>query len=150
MPKSRVTSDQQAPLIWQQFQTVVDPQLLLAPRLHWEQIDRRLLFYINKNVAGCPWCNQLAFVVATSVGYAHIGMKTVRDRLQALHLRWQTVFAAYGLTDFREWNPAEHLPRYMNDPELEDSFSTRQTFFRLYMASVHNVHAYLRSLPAQE
>jgi hypothetical protein len=150
MPKYRATSEQKAPLILQEFQKNIDPVLLSAPRLDWDQVDRGLLSYMNTHVVGASWFNHLAFMVGVSSCYARLDMKTVRGRLYSLHLRFQTIFQTYGLTHFTEWDPAEHIARYINDPGVEDSFEMRHEFLRNYTAATRNLQVYLRSLPAQD
>ncbi len=150
MHRLRATSEQQAPIIWEQFQRVIDPQVLRAPRIDWDQIDRRLMSYINRFVAETPWVNHLALLVAVSTCHARLDFRTVKGRLQILHLRWKSIFSSYGLTDFTEWEPGEHLARYMHDPEFADSFETRQTFLRLYTAATRSLQLYFRSLPKED
>jgi hypothetical protein len=150
MHKLRATSEQQARLIWEQFQKVVDPQILKAPRINWDQIDRRLMSYLNRFVAETPWVNYLALLVAVSTCHDRLDFNTVQGRLHILHLRWKSIFSSYGLTHFAEWEPGEHLARYMHDPEFADSFETRQAFLKVYTACTRSLQLYLRSLPKEE
>lgn len=128
---------------------MVDLRILQAPRLNWEDVDPRALRYLKTNVAGTPWVNQLALLVGVLTAHTRLDASTVRSRLYGLHVRWREVFAVYHLTTFEDWDPAEHLPRYMSDPDLDDTFETRQEFLQTYGAAVQYLQVYLRSLPAQ-
>jgi len=150
MPKYQVTREQRMLLAWSRFQEIVQPLLLTAPRLSWDQVDRSLVYYMTMHVIDMPWMNHLAFLVAISTCHARLDVRTVKQRLQVLHRGWKTIFSAYKMIDFAEWNPAEHLQRYMNDQALEASLHTRQEFLSTYTASTRSVEMYLRSLPEGE
>src|SRR5713101_8325746 len=127
--------EQHTSTVWIRFQEVVHPQVLASPRISWDQIDRKLMNYINTSVADTPWVNHLAFLLAVLTCYVQLDLKTVENTMRCLHGRFKTIFQTYGLTRFSEWDPETHIPRYLNDPELKDSFSTRQEFLTLYTAS---------------
>jgi hypothetical protein len=150
MGKRRDASEQVTSLVWQQFQSVVDAQLLTAPKLDWDRVDRHLIYYLCTHVQGTPWINHLAFVAGISFCQNHLDRKTVKNYLQDLHRRFQCIFQRYGLADFSQWKPAEHLPRYMNDPSLPDTFETRYRFLQVYTASTRMMQVYLQSLPEEE
>jgi hypothetical protein len=150
MPRYRATREQRMSLAWSRFQEIVPPLLLAAPRLSWDQVDRRLVNYMTMHVTDTPWRNPLAFLVAISTCHARLDVRTVKQRLQVLHRGWKTIFSAYTIAGFAEWDPAEHLRRYMSDPALEDSLHTRQEFLSTYTASTRSVAMYLRSLPEEE
>jgi hypothetical protein len=117
--------------------------LLTVPRLHWEQVSRKLMNYVNTRAAGTPWVNHLAFLLAVSICHARLDVKTVENRLQVLHRRWTTIFQAYSLVHFTQWDPAQHLLQYLNDERLEDTFETRQDFLKIYAASSRSIQVYL-------
>lgn len=150
MREPLATFEQHISAAWMRFQEVVHPQILAAPRISWDRVDRKLMNYFNTSVDGTPWANQLAFLLAVLTCYAQLELKTVKDTLSSLHCRFETIFRAYGLTNFPEWEPETHVPRYMHDPELEDSLDTRNTFLKLYTAAVGNLQRYLHSLPVDE
>jgi hypothetical protein len=150
MPNYRATSQQRMLLAWEQFQEIVHPQLLAAPRLSWDQVDRRLVNYMTIHLTDMPWLNHLAFLVAISTCHARLDVRTVKQRLQVLHRGWKSIFSAYKIADFAGWDPAEHLRRYMSDPALTDSLHTRQEFLSTYTASTRSIEMYLRSLPEGE
>jgi hypothetical protein len=137
---------QQASQIWQRFQEVVDPQLLSAPRINWEHINPQLMNYITTQIAGTPWSDHLALLLAVSLCHAKLGVKTTAGRLTGLHCRFKTIFPRYGLSHFTEWNPDEHIARYLSDPAVPDSFETRQEFLRLYSSSTRSLEMYFFSL----
>jgi hypothetical protein len=143
-------AEQQGSFVWQRFQEVVDPMLLTVPRLHWEQVSRKLMNYVNTHAAGTPWVNHLAFVLAVSICHARLDVKTVENRLQVLHRRWTTIFQAYSLVRFTQWDPAQHLLQYLDDERLEDTFETRQDFLKIYTASCRSIQVYLHSLPPED
>ncbi len=142
--------DQQAPLIRQEFQEIVDPMILRAPRLDWSQIHPKLMNYLNTYVADAAWVNHLALLLGVSICYARLDMRTMASRLVVLHGRWRLLHQVYELKDFSTWDPAEYIPRYMKDPNLEDSFETRHEFLRDYTAAVRTFQRYLSSLPEEE
>jgi hypothetical protein len=128
---------------------VVDPVILDAPRLNWERIDPRFIRYLKTQVNGTPWVNHLALLVAVLVSHTKLDMGTVKVRMYTLHARWRTIFTSYNLVNFADWNPIEHLPRYINDKDLSDTFETRQGFLKIYSAATRHVQMYLRSLPTE-
>ena len=137
-------------LTWQRFQKIIDPQILAAPRITWEQVDWRLMKYLTTKGDGSPWMNHLALLLAISLCHTRIDADTASRRIRSFHCHWTTIFPAYGLTHFAEWNPEVHMPRYLSDPDLPDSFETRQEFVRTYTASTRSLQIYLHSLPEFE
>lgn len=153
MPKIRLRYeqlDQQAPLIQQGFQEIVDPRILTAPRLDWSQVHPKLMNYLNTYVADAAWLNHLALLLGISICSARLDMRTMASRLFVLHGRWRLLCHVYDMKDFSTWDPAEYFPRYMKDPNLEDSFETRHEFLRDYTAAVRTFQRYLSSLPEEE
>src|SRR5258708_543034 len=134
----------------QELQGVVHPDILAAPRLNWREVFPRFTARLLRTAIGEPWVNHLAFMVVVLTSYTRLDRSTIRSSMYNLHARWRVLFPAYHLTSFNDWNPVEHLPRYLNDTMLPDSFETRQEFLRLYTAAARHTHAYLRSLPSSE
>jgi hypothetical protein len=149
MPRYHANDERRAPLIWQQFQETVDPLLLTAPKINWDQVERRFMNYITVKIAGRPWCNHLALFLGVATCYAKLDRQSIKARLHAMHCRFDMIFTTYQLTDFSEWEPVEHLTRYMNDPEGLDSLETRVEFMRSYTALVRTLAVYLQALPAE-
>jgi hypothetical protein len=147
MPRYRANDERRAPLIWQQFQDTVDPLLLTAPKINWDQVERRFMNYITVKTAGRPWCNYLALFLGVATCYAKLDRQSIKSRLHSMHCRFDTIFTSYQLTDFSEWEPVEHLTRYMNDPEGPDSLETRCEFMRSYTAVVRTLAVYLQAIP---
>jgi hypothetical protein len=150
MREQLATSEQLTSTAWMRFQEAVQPHVLAAPRISWDQVDRKVMNYINASVAGTPWANHLAFLLAVLTCYAQLDLKTVKNTLSSLHCRFETIFRAYGLTSFTEWNPETHVPRYMHDPELKDSLYARNMFLRYYTSATGHLLRYLHSLPSDE
>jgi hypothetical protein len=150
MPNDRTSFEQRALLAWQHLQQVIDPLLLTAPRLSWDQVDRRLVNYLNAHVVDTAWMNHLSFLVLVSASHTRLDVRTVTQRLQVLHRGWKTIFPAYEISHFTQWDPAEHLRRYRLDPNLEPSLHMRQEFLSTYTASTRSVEMYLRALPEKE
>jgi len=67
-----------------------------------------------------------------------------------LHGRWRTLFPAYGLATFEDWNPEEHIPRYLIDQTIADTLNMRQEFLRSYTTVAEYSQAYLKALPQAE
>ena len=128
------------------LQRAVDPDILTAPGLEWRLVAPKCIRFLTKTVAGSPWTSQLALAVLVMTAYARLNRGTIQIRMYAMHARWRVLFPAYKLATFQEWNPVEHLPRYLEDTELADSFATRQYFLSRYFAVSNCIHAYLRSL----
>jgi hypothetical protein len=62
------------------------------------------------------------------------------------------IFPAYEISHFIQWDPVEHLRRYMSDQNLETSLHMRQEFLSTYTASTRSVEKlnwmrYPRTLP---
>lgn len=134
----------------QDLQGVLHPAILTAPRLDWREVNPNYISYLLRAVVGSPWLNHLALMIAVQTLYIKLERGTTERCLYNLHARWRVLFPAYQLSSIEDWNPVEHIPRYLNDTSLPDSFQTRQEFLRAYSASVHHTHAYLRSLPSSE
>ena len=148
MPRYRANDERRAPLIWQQFQETVNPLLLTAPKINWDQVERRFMNYIIVKTADRPWCNHLALFLGVATSYAKLDRQSIKARLHSMHCRFDMIFTAYQLTDFSGWDPVEHLTLYMNDPEGADSLQTRVEFMRSYTALVRTLAIYLQALPA--
>ena len=101
-------------------------------------------------VKGSPWFHHLALTIAVLTIHARLDRQTIERYMYTLNARWRTIFSCYHLTTFEDWNPLEHIPRYLEDTTLADSFKTRQEFLRTYVAVVRHMLAYLRSLPHME
>ncbi len=149
MPRFRANDERRAPLIWQQFQGTIDPLLLTAPKINWDQVERRFMNYITVKTAGRPWCNHLALFLGVATCYAKLDRQSIKARLHSMHCRLDTIFTSYQLTDFSEWDPVEHLTRYMNDLEGTDSLETRCEFMRSYTAVVRTLAVYLQAIPIE-
>jgi hypothetical protein len=149
MPRYRADDERRALLIRQQFQSVVDPLLLTAPKINWDQVEPRFMNYITVKTAGRPWCNHLALFLGVATCYARLDRQSIKSRFHSMHCRFEMIFTSYQLTDFSEWEPVEHLTRYMNDPEGPDSLETRCEFMRCYTALVRTLAVYLQALPAE-
>src|SRR5215469_3131660 len=135
---------------WQNLQRVLDPAIVSAPGLVWGEIDPQFMRFLSKSVAGTPWLNHLALAVLVMTVRTRLDRSTIGGSMYALHARWRVLFPTYDLTAFEDWEPLEHIPRYLNDTEIKDSINTRQEFLRRYSATAHHTHAYLRSLPQRE
>ena len=137
---------------WQDLQGLVSPAILSAPRLDWERMDRRYFQYLIRTVHGdqAPWFEHLVLLTAILETYIGLDPSSIAGRLHSLHGRWRALFPAYGLTTFAQWNPQEHLPRYLQDTHFSDSLTTRDDFFRNYTVAAEHSQAYWRALPQAE
>lgn len=136
----------------QDLQEIVPPAMLSAPRLDWSRLDRRHLNYLIRTVYGdeAMWFEHLVFSAAILATYIGLEPHTVQLHLHYLHGRWRILFPAYGLRVFAEWNPEEHLPRYLVAPIFTDTLNTRQNFLRTSTISADYSQAYLKALPQAE
>jgi len=136
----------------QDLQELVPSVMLRAPRLDWGRLDRRHLNYLVRTVHGdeAMWFEHLVFNAAILAAYIGLEPHTVQLHLHYLHGRWRLLFPAYELRAFTEWNPEEHLPRYLVDPTFTDTLNTRQNFLRTYTISADYSQAYLKALPQAE
>lgn len=150
MREPLATIEQRTSAVWMRFQEVMHPQVLATPRISWDRVDQKLMNYINTSVAGTPWANHLAFLLAVLTCYAQLDLKTVKVTLSSLHCRFETIFRAYGLTSFQQWDPETHVPRYMHDSELKDSLYARNQFLKYYTSATGHLLRYLHSLPPHE
>jgi hypothetical protein len=150
MTELHATLGQQTSLTRARFQEVIHPRILAAPRIDWDQVDRKQTSYINTSAAGTPWVNHIALVLAVQTCHTRLDWKTVQNTLHCLHGRFKTIFQVYGLTDFAQWDPEIYIPRYKNDSELEDSPYLRYEFVSIYVAASGHIQRYLHSLPADE
>ena len=147
MPRRRSNLEGLQAGAWHDLQGVVDERILQAPGLDWDLVDRRAIGYLKGHVAGTPWVNPLALMVGVLLLSARLNVATVLGRLYGMHARWQDLFARYQLRTFAEWDPCEHLPRYLHDQQCGDSVKTKQDFLLWYRSSADHVHDYIRALP---
>ncbi len=137
---------------WQDLQGLVSPAILSAPRLDWNLMDRRHFQYLIRTVHGDTdlWFEHLVLLAAVLETYIGLDPSTVFNRLRYLHVRWRVLFPTYGLTNFTDWRPEEHLPRYLNDTQFSDTLHTREEFLRSYTVAAEHSQAYWRALPKSE
>ncbi len=139
--------EQEAQHLLQDLQMLLHQDIVSAPQLDWDQVNFRFIRFLSKEVRETPWFHHLALTVAVLATHARLDRQTVQGYMYTLNARWRTIFSCYQLTTFEEWNPLEHVPRYLEDSTLADSFKTRQEFLPTYVAVVRHMLAYLRSLP---
>jgi hypothetical protein len=135
---------------WQELHKMIHPALASAPQLDWSEIDRRSLGYLLGTVSEMLWLNHLAFLVAVLTSYARLDAQTIVRDANRLHARWHMLFPRYQIKTFDEWQPEEHIARYIADTQIADTAQTRQSFLRTYASVAHHSQAYLRSLLPQE
>jgi len=152
MPKTSARTKQyQENWTWQHLQGLVTQEILDAPQLDWGQVESRNIRYLVRTITQVPWVTPCAFLAVVLTTYAGLDAQTVLHYLKVLNARWRHLFPAYGLTAFSEWQPLEHIPRYMNDATGRDTFHTRQEFLHIYATVAEHTQAYLRSLlPAEQ
>ncbi|GHO49234.1 hypothetical protein [Ktedonospora formicarum] len=148
MPRRRTNLERLQVGAWRELLDVVDVRILQAPSLDWDQVDGRAIRYLKESVAGTAWINPLALMVGVLLTSARLNVATVLSRLYGMHVRWQDLFARYQLRTFADWDPCEHLPRYLNDEVCADSVKTKQDFLFWYRSSADHMHDYVRALPA--
>jgi hypothetical protein len=140
-------------LDWHVLTQWVTPALFQAPGLDWERVEVRNIRYLRNVFVDnpqAPWGNALAFVALVMTCHAERDPQTVYGYLTQLHARWRTLFPAYGLTHFHDWQPVDHLPRYIRDQELQDTMQTRGYFVQGYETVSLAADGYLRTLPARQ
>ncbi len=137
---------------WQDLQNLVPSAILTAPRLDWSAVDRRHIQYLihTVNGDGVVWFEHLVLLTAVLATYIGLDPATVHLHMPYLHGRWRQLFPAYGLTTFADWQPEEHIPRYLSDQTFTDSLNTRQEFLRSYTTVAEYSEAYLKALPKTE
>jgi hypothetical protein len=81
MTELHATLEQQTSPTRARFQEVIHPQVFVAPRIDWKQVDSKLTSYITTSAAGTPWVNRLALVLAVQTCYARLGQKVVSNTL---------------------------------------------------------------------
>lgn len=148
--KTTAELQQEGDLVREDLLALLPPDLVHAPYLDWSSVDARHIRYLYNEVRETPWFHQLAFFIAILTTYTRLDRATVEGRLYGLHARLRAIFSHYHLTRFEEWNPVEHLIQYMSDPDLSDSFESRQLFLQDYATITRHTAAYLRSLTAEE
>ena len=137
---------------WQDLQDLVPSAILTAPRLDWSAVDRRHIQYLMRTVNGdgSVWFEHLVLLTAVLATYIGLDPATIYLHVPYLHGRWRRLFPAYGLTTFADWQPEEHIPRYLSDQTFTDSLNTRQEFLRSYTTDAEYSQAYLKALPKTE
>lgn len=148
--KTTETLRQEAEMAWQQLKPLLHPDLVHAPRLDWRDVDPRFLRYLASDVRGMPWLNHLAFLTAIVTSHTRLDRSTIERKVYGLHSRFRVLFPRYQIRSFAEWDPGEHIPRYLEDAELADTSTMRYEFLRTYHASLRHSAAYLHALPKTE
>ena len=149
-PESHSVPEGEAVRLVQALTSVVHPAILSAPRVQWHDVEPEYLRYLLNHVAETAWMNPLALALVILQTSVRLGTRSLGRVLSELHARWRVLFPAYGLVTFADWNPVEHLPRYLQDQAMSDTIATRQEFLHTYASTSSHMHAYLRSLPAHQ
>src|SRR5260370_6297438 len=147
--RSSDQSNSDIPLLLEELKDVLPAALLTAPHLNWSDVDPLCLRVLCK-VAGSPWTNQLALAIAVGMTYVQMEGSTVVGRMYLFDKRWEMVFPYFHLTTFDEWNPVDHIPKYLHSTEWTDSSATRQEFLESYYTYANHIQAFLRSLSSTE
>ena len=149
MGKTKQTIRQEGELAWQHLQTTFPPELLHAPFVDWGKVEPTLIRYLYNEARDTPWFYHLAFCMAILVSHTRLDWSSIRSRCYGFQARFRVLFPRYGISSWQEWNPSEHMRRYINDAELTDTLQIRQDFLHLYSSSARHAATYLRALPEE-
>ena len=98
-------------------------------------VHDRVVAYLQRNVAGTPWADQLALLAAILTARRR-DRATIVTTLVQLNTRFRTVFGELGLHSFTEWEPNVHMPAYLKgDICKSDGEGVRQRFWPYYSAA---------------
>ena len=143
-------SDEKGKQVLSDLQGILHPDVLDAPSINWAEVDVRCIRYLSHLDGKAPWFHHVTFIVVVLSTYVRLDPQTVY-RYTAIHAaRWRNIFPVYGLQSFSDWNPIDHLTRYLNDNSFPESSDVRRTLLRSYTTVAHHLQRYLRSLPIPE
>ena len=132
------------------------PEILHAPKTGgdpiggWPQVHERIVRYFLRNVAGTPWANHLALILAV-LSARRQDVQTVRVTMMNLHARFSDIFETTKLQTMEEWKPDRYLPLYVRGEIVpQDSQYTRQLFLTRYSSATRHVQNWLDALPETE
>lgn len=144
--------------LWDALTARCSPAVLCAPKT-WGDLaggdtapvpDRRVLAYLGRNVAGRPWDDHLV-LLAMVLTAQRLDPSTILATLRALHAGWARLFPALGIATMDQWEPRDHLRRYLLRQILpDDTDSQRQNVAERYCAAVGRLSRWLAALPPTE
>lgn len=144
------------PVSWNSLEGLIVPEILHAPKTGgdpgggWPVVHERLVRYFLRNVAGTPWANHLALILAV-LSARRQDVQTVRVTMMNFHARFSDIFSALKLQSMEEWKPDPYLPLYVRGEIVpQDSQYTRQLFLTRYSSATRHVQNWLDSLPEAE
>ncbi len=105
--------------------------------------------YLYNEARDTLWFSHLIFCMAILISHTRLDWSSIRGSCYSFQARFRVLFPRYEISSFEQWNPSEHIPRYLDDAELSDSLQVRQDFLHLYHASTLHTAAYLRALPEE-
>lgn len=125
-------------------------QVLRAPKTRWDEVDPRIVAYLEKNVVGYAWFNHLALAAAVLTARRR-DARTVLDVVQVVHSRLRSLFPALGLQTLEQWRPEAHILAYLKGEVLQDHTQTqRKDFWGRYHSASKHVFQWLQALPEPE
>src|SRR5712692_3232754 len=141
------------PYTWNDFEGKIAPEVLCAPRTcgdpsgDWSEVHPRVIGYLMRNVQGKPWADHLTLIAAVlSAQRRDVG--TVEVQVRTLHARFSVLFPLFELDNVRQWSIDQHLIPYVRgEVPLQDTLSTRVSFFKRYTGMTNLVANWLDFLP---
>lgn len=140
---------------WQNLRGKIADEVFRAPKTCGDpsndgqcpEVDRRIVNYIDKHVAGHPWSDYVALVAAIASARRH-DFQTVKMTLAVLQQRFSNLFAAFNLNSMDDWDAERYMISYLKGEVLpEQTKQWRSHCWVRYMSSLRLAHKWLRSLP---
>src|SRR3984893_929302 len=103
---------------WSVLEGLFADEVVHAPKTYGDPggitppVHDRVVAYLQRNVAGAPWGDQLALLAAILTARKR-DRATIVTTLVHLNSRFSTVFGELGLHSFTEWEPNAHMPAYL-------------------------------------
>jgi hypothetical protein len=141
---------------WSVLEGLFADEVLHAPKTHGDAgglthlVHDRVVVYLQRNVVGTPWGNQLALLAAILTARRR-DPATIVTTLVNLNSRFRTIFGELGLPSFTEWKPNLHMPAYLKgDIGKSDGEGVRQRFWPYYNAASRQMKRWSETLPVSE
>jgi hypothetical protein len=142
--------------VWRDLEGLFADDVLHAPKTYGDPagvkppVDGRVVAYLQRNVAGTPWADQLV-LLAVILTARRRDTATIVTTLVNLNSRFRTIFGELELHSFTDWNPNVIVPAYLKGEICKsEGEGVRQRFWVFYNAASRQMTRWSESLPASE
>lgn len=133
-------------------------EIIIAPKTcgdpyntgEWLAVSKKVLSYLERNIIGQPWVNELVLVSAV-MSARRYEVSTICRTLSTINPKLKSIFEIIGIEKMADWKPEQYIPDYLKGDILpSESQSTRQYFLKRYQHTCKIMSKWLESLPIQQ